>query len=509
MLRLISGSLLIIMLSLNVLSANSFKKDDVFDQFRDLDRNKGTFLYFTDIYQCIGCNSDNVSNTIMPNNKLNPNNNHILVVRFLQNEERLFFEKKFKIKYVIADPDGSITKEINPTFKTSIFLDSLSDIDNVHKDINTDSGISYNLNNGTVVRDIQINDLEQPIIRAFKTVILEGTSTFAILDDLQNMIYFIDLSSGQIIHKYEDDGTLKYYFFKDTTANKNKKSFDEMATPVIANLYMDPRSRKINSLVMAYSIEKKIQQNIEKNSIDTFVVLRPKMINLKFIDSVNNKIDTISSDADYSIYKNMIGSKIGIICERDNITKSKSDTLLPVLFQIDYNFRTISHLLMDKDLQAQINCPFDYNYGGDFAISKENEIYYLNSMNSIYLKFNPENINSNITFIEPEGTLKDVFRENKCESKKENVNSYFCAGMASYNNKLAVYLAKSNDLGNITEQKIQIYHNDKFISEFDPKFNNDGDTLLKSYLIGHKDEEILILNKWKNKRWIISKLEVD
>jgi hypothetical protein len=205
----------------------------------------------------------------------------------------------------------------------------------------------------------------------------------------------------------------------------------------------------------------------------------------------------------------MQGIHNGIICERENQIKIPFDSVAPVLFKINYHSDSISNFMINKDIQNQRDCIFNYNYGGYLTLGNNKEIYYFNPENGVFVRLNTDKKSGeNVELIKPGGILKDVFHDYDCKNYSKTNKGYICFGMTYFIDKLVIYLVKSDSVGNINESKIQVYQNQEFIREFNPTFNDEDDILLKSYLIGHKDDWILMLNKWKNKRWVITKVNI-
>lgn len=510
--RLYLFSLLVMINSLNCF-CDGDALIEFLNGFKEIDLFKGTWLYFTDRESCINCNINNLEKTIETHRKLSPDNNQVLIVKNIQDIEKKFFGNKFKIKYVIADEDGLISKRLNPASKLSIFLEPNKIAAKLPVQNHNDDSSFIRLSKLLYNKDkIKIIDDQTPIIRSFKALIDKATGTVSILDDIQNAIFFIDFNTGKIIHQFLPDNNLKYFIYKDTLNSIYKKMFDRHAEPVLGTIYHDPVNNSLNSLAIVYSVQVTIKYNEETKTLDTLVKLMPNVANVKFVMYNQNEIKLILAVDDYSIYKNIIATKSSLICERDiyqdSIYSSKINP--PIFYSINKNFDSIRSILSSDQLKIITGCKFDFHYAGSFAYIEGGIFYYLNPENSVFIKCsNPPSDSLKVVMIKPDGILKKMFRYDLCDSnsKNQNSNDHIVLGMDHLSDKLFIYICRFRENA-IVERILQVYKDDKLFSESIINDEIIDDSLATSSFIGIFNGELIILDKWKKSRWVISKIKI-
>jgi hypothetical protein len=345
----------------------------------------------------------------------------------------------------------------------------------------------------SIYKSIAIKETDTSIITVINsTKINFDSNSIFFLDAKMNRIYEYSLINGELLRIIKPSKKLNYSLYTNEQDNKIWQSCETAGVDFVQ--YIDILSTCKNGsidifskILAGYNIT--TDNKGEKNAILSY--------NNSIIHYDNDSIFTIQNinNGDYYITAPFLDFNDDILCNiqhKSAYTNSIVIDSLAILGLINKKNSCVSTLLNYKDISAFIHdslISIDNIY--DFITTDNMGNYYLISTDyKLFIKGNKKLIKH----IKPEGILKRVFLSNNDSIEIQDMKHVF---------DNIIVLFKDNTIQSKFNQLIMQTYSDNGQFPNEVKIVTPNEELIESSIVGYVNNELVFLNKWKNRRWTL------
>lgn len=505
-------SILTTNINANGMSENDSNEYNILNDLEKLDcsndTSQHTFIFVISLNTCTDCCSSAINFLIKKINSYNWQLNIGIIVKSNNPKDGFVLKNKFNDNtFFIEDCQNifdkyfnhDISSELLIVHKNGMIKYKYHDIQHNFPFINI-TEIYHELENNKVnVKIVKDSlDIEKSVnLIEDENSIISDVSSFA-LDSSNHLLYLLDNKSGIIqkynfisgrqISKFRIPDSIRFFCKKESDKEDLWLQLDSIYSPFIRPMsILSIDENFINILVKIIKGYFTKEDDPIKPTIwyDGYAIVKYSE------DSVI--LDTIK-ESNYIIQLPVLNfSKDSYLATTKwnrllNHTQLTSSDSLSVLCKIDKQSMLMTPLLHLSDLANDITqTTFNENHF-DAITTNNNGTYYLLSEN--HNKFIIVD-NFMIKYISPFGKLSEIF---------EKSNTQWLVWDIFYSNKILYVLLKRKfqiECNQLIIQKYDLYG--QFINEWE--IISQSDQLLNSTIIGTYNRNLIILNKWKNKRW--------
>ena len=484
-------------------------------QAKDFHKNKLNFAFFIKKNICTKCVIASVNHYVSKIESLKLNGSTITILESDVDDanDQKVFKMKFKTSYFILDIENYIRNNFvsNDTILCTFFL-----IDSVGK-------ILYKKNNFNIYPiedfDLIVNSKafaikELKIIKSISLIendsVIISNISIPYLNKPLNFIVFLDHTLNRILKYSTLNGNLigyidppieyKYYFanLNDSLENIAWTGFNISDDDFVS--FNDLIISNNDTIVFVNLFNKAERKIIENEKNPTFVFSRGrypfKLIDGKFI-MLSNKNLTDDKDSIY-LYKCISYSENELLCKYINYYIE--DTIYSYYSKFPNQFVILNLNNWSKKLFMNYNkFNMDYNQQNYYP----NIIYYATNANNYLIALDRF---LKIGKLFNSDTLITELKSSEILTKFLNLEKKI--------KLLDIRLTKENILLIFSQSYNQVFNLIFEIYDFTGELIYQGvyesnDQLLKSYILDFKDGEIKLMNKWKNKRWLLQDYNIN
>ncbi len=492
-------------------------------EHQNLKHNAKTYLYILDKSHINTCVSEGLNLIMGSSLKTNPKGNYIVILTGLDSVEAKAansLKRTFLTENIFTENSKIINEIFRPKCDAELIV-----YDSLLREQYRDCGFRYDIYNKTddllkTNSSINLDDSENPIVSVSSVHLDSKNNKLFVLDYFQDKVLIFNSKTGKYINSLSSNDRLENYFIKDLVLDSMLYKMleltlkDKFGTAQFHNLIY---SEKYNQLFLQAQIIKTEKANINGayETIVENVLIEIRDDSLGDVIPLNTGHKIVRFGKPFSLpgYIAIETSEMKDTNSMISIVKDKSIRL--------YRYERINGKGSFSLSKIKIKIPTDEVYNtGMVSGNNDDGIVYLNTPKRIFEFFKRNGSNGYISNkIVPSGVLSKLFKikeindyiHGKYPSSYSIPSQIKAEGVFMNDSNIFVYLNQIGHDKQIAKSYLQIYNIDgKFIKEIENNFSYKySDPLLISKIISFKYNEILFLNKWKNKRWTFDSMHLN